>query len=244
MADAIGSLLFPPDPPGNTPISDPMVVKFGDYLATYINANLSRVWSKLAPGEDKAVRKVINTSSRRAWFDDKTLPSLYVFRHRTRATRAGDDLYENLTDLYALWLPPKVNDDQRQLRDPFTGAVAAAIQQAVRLGRHPDWIDRDDPDTEAGTLGSVLVTRAGLSRIPQVREIDYEPASSAVRIKIGDNFIEFDGVLVHIECLEITTFDPALGAVPAAQTTTIKQGLGGVDGDDPAHDFTVVREFD
>lgn len=241
MADEIGSLKFPPDPPTNTPISDQLITKFAAYLAAYLNANLSRTWAKLAPGDDRAVRTLATASSKRAWFNDQTLPALYVFRHQMVSERRADALYWNATDLYAAWIPPKVSDEQREKRDPFIGQVGGAIQMAVRLGRHPDWIDAGDTDPEAPTLGSVLVTRAGLAKTPQVTRIDYDPH---LQITLGEKLVEFDAVLVHIECVEVTHFDPAMRSVPSKLEQAVKQGLGGVDGNDPANDFTVVRTFD
>ncbi|HWA29121.1 MAG TPA: hypothetical protein VG734_25955 [Lacunisphaera sp.] len=240
MADEIGSIKFPPDPPTNTPVADPLLRKFGLYLQSYLNAQLSRDWSKIAPGERDVVRAVREASSVRAWFDDKQLPSLFVFRHTQLPQRLGDDLYVDTTELFVLWMPPAVEGDKREKRDPFTARVGIAIRHAVRLGRHPWWVDPGDEDPTAPTQGSVLARRLGLCRVPVVKRIDFEPR---IKVTIGEKLQDFDAVLVHIECEELTTFDPSIRGVPSKATIAIQQGSPGGDGDNHAGDNTVIRQY-
>lgn len=241
MADEIGSIRFPPEPPGNTPIADPLVRKFGQYLSSYINANLSRDWAKLAPNSGKPVKAVREANSKRAAFTESELPSLFVFRNRLKPQRMGDDLWWDFTDLYALWMPAAASPEQRERRDPFTARIGLAIQHAVKLGRHPDWIDAGDTDASAATYGSVLVSRLGLAQIPHVKDIDFDPR---IMVTIGEKPTSFDAVLVHIECVELTTLDPSVRGVESKQTNVVQQGSPGGDGDDHAGDFTVTRTYE
>ncbi len=233
MADKIGLIEFPPAPPGNKPIPDPMLVAVGNYVGTFLNELLSDEWSRLAPGEGKPVKKVTTASTRRAVFNTNALPTLFVFRQRVDPERISDDLYEYTTILDLLWVPPRVDEDKREIRDPFSSKVGISIDYCLRKGRHPNWVDPGDPDPKAATLGSVLMKRAGFTRVVTVKRIDYDPK---VYVELPDKQqqqFEYAAVLVTVHTHEQTVFDDSLDAFPSKLEATIDQKLAQAPGDPP-----------
>lgn len=236
MADSIGAVSFPAPPSGNNPVADPLLDSFGGYLQAYVNAVLSSEWSKLAPEQQRVINSVTTANSSRAWFDDKALPTLFLFRHRLKPEKLRDDVEHDVTQLYALWMPPKVAYTERERRDPFSAKVAATIKHALRLGRHPYWVDRADTDPDAATLGSVLMDRARLLQEPRITLIDFDPK---IKIHTADGDVhDYDAVLVVIDCVEEETLDPALRGVASKMTLTVDQV-----GDGDADDFIVRRQY-
>lgn len=226
MADQLGALPFPSDTfaEGVRSITDPLVDNVAAFLRAYINFALAVDWSRVAPGAGLPVRDVILTDTDRAWFHENSLPALFVFRHRARPEKIADELYRNVTQLHILWIPIPTSPEIRQTQAPMVNGVAAAIHEALLLGRHPSWVATGDEDADAAELGSVLMDRAGLSHPPMVVDINYNPK---VKVTRGDGEpIDYWGALVTVECVELSSFDLALRGVPAAVNMTVTQATG------------------
>lgn len=224
MADTIGALKIPADTDG---VTDSLLAAVGSYLATYVNKVLGANWSNIAPGSGTPVRAVIPCSIERATFDDARLPALFVMRATDQEERIGDEVYRIKSLVHAFWVPPLSDTQAREARAPFGSSVGKAMHHALKLGRHPYWVVKNDPDPNAPRLGSVLMDIAGLNSEPLVVAVRYDPN---VRVKLeGSEPVQYDATQVVIECIELVTYDPSSRGVPTKLAATVDQGGGGFE---------------
>lgn len=225
MADRIGTIEFPPGDSGNKPVADPLLTKLGQFLSTYVNAQLGEDWQKIAPGQRVPIRSVTTANSTRAFFEDNDLPKLFVFRHIQTPEKTRDDFIQYVSQIFVLWMPDHEQNEARELRDPFSARVNAAIAQALKLGRHKYWVDPGDTTPGAPTRGSVFMRRAGLIRSARLLRTEFDPK---IKIRNADHeLIEYDATLLTIECVEGMTRDPSEHGVPSAGALSLSVSQGG-----------------
>lgn len=207
MADTFGVLEYPvvqPPPSDNDSVTDPALDKIGAYLQAVLNAHIGLAWFTVNPGK-KFVEQFFTNSPSDSTFNERDLPSLFLWRQQTVDDQLTDDWVETFTDVTVLWVPQNAEQAKRSLRDPGMNGFQKTISRALYLGRDPAWIDATDQDTEALSRGSVLMIQAGLFREPFVTTCRREPLA----IVKDETRASYPGISLTMKIAEITVWDPA-----------------------------------
>jgi hypothetical protein len=127
------------------------------------------------------VREYFTHDPEEAVFNEKHLPALFLFRQPGGEPEwLAADYRIDTTNVTVLWVFPLAAQEKVRARSPMVNAIRKSIDAAIERGRHPSWVDADDPDTTAERRGSAILDRAGLwslrmggwNQLPVVIEID------------------------------------------------------------------------
>lgn len=222
MVDTFGVLEYPTVQPPATDddsVTDPALDKLAAFLAAVLNVQLSQAWTAVNPGK-KFVEQFFTNSPADSTFNERDLPSLFLWRNQALDDQLTDDWLETMTDVTVLWVPQNADQAKRSLRDPGLNGFQKTISRALNVGRDPAWFDPSDPDPDSLNLGSVIMLRAGLFRDPYVTSCRREPLA----IVKDDTRATYPGITLTIKISEITVWDPAAGRVASATQTTQTAG--------------------
>jgi len=155
MADAFG-LLGLPASNADVPVGDPALAKIGAFIQAVANAQLTTAWlalrPRLVPQEQPAIRTVFTHDPDELCFNEKFLPALFVYRDSGTPEQTAEDWFTETTLVRALWVFPPEPQEKQRLRTPFVNAIAKAIADALRRGRHPAWVDSGDTEPTSITV--------------------------------------------------------------------------------------------
>jgi hypothetical protein len=104
------------------------------------------------------------------------------------------------------------------LRNPFMNAIAAAIDNAITGERDPAWIVTGDTDPRAVTLGSHLLTWAGIERIQPTGD---RPQSMTFHRIEQAQPLEYYGFVLTAQVEEVGCKNAAFGVEPNKSDATI-----------------------
>jgi hypothetical protein len=141
------------------PVGDPALKYILDFFVAFLvtDANVTAAWagSKLA-GQFPAVNKSFAFDPREVVFNEKDLPSLFLWRESATQERIAEDWLVETTMLRLLWvLPISTRDGYRNLVS-FENAIVKALVVGLERQRTPGFVVAGDTDPNAATLGSQL----------------------------------------------------------------------------------------
>lgn len=212
--DVIGDILLPP--------GDALIYYIGEFLKTLINSSCGKAWEML--GGKLPVVELAYVDPEDRSFNARDLPALYIYRDTFPATRIGDDMYVQKSNVAAYWIPSPAVLQRRQERAPFANAIAAVINRAIIRGRDPSWIVPGDTDPDAPLFGSSLLKWAGADRSMTVSE------SKRSVVTIEGHEGSYTGLKVIIQTEELYHEDLALRYTPTHLDQQIQQQQAGGDG--------------
>jgi hypothetical protein len=214
MADEFGAVQFPVAPPRNDDqsVTDPALDKIGSYLQAVLNNRLNAAWGAVAPNT-KFVQQFFTNNPTDSTFNDRDLPALFLWRSRSMDDQLADDYLETITDVVVLWIPTTADQFKRSLRDPIFNGFQKATSQAINVGRDPAWVDPLDPDSESPELGSVLMERAGLFRMPYATTC--KRVDNGVKIDKGSGTATYPAYVLTLRISEVNRQDPSVHGVPS-----------------------------
>lgn len=208
MSDHFGALEFPVQVPGpDDSVHDPALDCLGCYLAACLNDQLGPSWQAVNPG-----RKFVQSFATNAAFElfnERDLPALFGYRSMSYDEQYTDDWTMTSTDVAMTWVPQNADQAKRALRSTGVNGFSKVVTRALALGRSPAWIDPLDTDPDAPTLGSVLVDRARLIRMPYV----ISAKSDQVTIQKGMDYDTYPAFTVMIKIQEITEWDESFDSI-------------------------------
>jgi len=211
MSDTFGSLIFPCQIPGpNDSVFDPALDYLGAYLMACLNDQLGDSWKAVNPG--KKFVESYATNSANDLFNERDLPGLFGTRSMSYDEQYTDDWTMVFTDVAMTWVPQNAVQAKRAMRSTGVNGFSKVITRALALGRSPAWVDPTDPDPTAPKLGSVLVDRARLIRMPYV--ISAKP--DQVTIQKGIDYDTYPAFTVMIKIHEITEWDESFDSIVMA----------------------------
>lgn len=229
MADQFGALQLPV--PVVTPsgsLGDPALDAISSYLSAVITRDCGQAWTVLVGAGQPIIQTVSTTNPENGAFQKEDMPILFVWRPADGdlSEQWTDDLIRVTTKLSLLWITRPADQPRRAVRTPMGNAVAAAIRRALYVGRDPAWVDPLDPDLDARSLGSVLMTRAGLSEWPEL--ITCKPQSIMIQLDESEAR-PYWAVGGSIEIAEVLVQDPAGGLNDPASQFAPTRGPSKVD---------------
>jgi len=220
MADQLGALTLPaPTFAPGTSAGDPALDAIAGYLQAVLNSQVQPAWSSdliglgVAAGQ-RVVESVMTTDPANGAFQKEDMPILFVWRGDRISEQWTDDLVRVQSTVNLLWVTRPADQARRAARTPIFNTVAAAITRALYLGRDPAWVDPADTDPDASSLGSVLITRAGLSEWPVLT-----PAQAqSLTIQIDESEPRpYWAVSGSIKIAEVTSWDVSVaGSTPTS----------------------------
>lgn len=228
MADQFGALEFPAQAPNlaaGDSVTDPRLDKLGGFLQAVLNADVGLAWNVVSPGK-KFVEQMFTNDPADSTFNERDLPSLFVYDARSTSNQMADDLVEDVSQVTVLWVPQNVDQARRSLRSTGVNGLKKSVERAFYLGRHPAWVDPGDPDPDAAMLGSVLMTRAGLCKWPFVRSAQTTPLTI---VTDGSAPRTYPGYSLTVELSEVTQWDPGAYSPTSAVDTTQTAGALGLE---------------
>jgi hypothetical protein len=217
VSDNFGALTFPCQIPGpKDSIHDPALDYIGSYLTACLNDQLSTSWQAVNPGV-KFV-KTYSTNGPGDEFNERDLPALFIWRSGSIDEQATDDWTETITDVTVTWVPQNAVQAKRGLRSTGVNGFSKVITRALALGRSPAWIDPADTDPTSKTLGSVLIERASLFRVPFVTM----SRPDTVTILKGREVDVYTAFTVVMKIHEITNWDESFDSIAMANRAPSK----------------------
>lgn len=211
MSDHFGALEFPVQVPGiNDSVQDPALDCIGGYLMACLNDQLGPSWQAVNPG-----RKFVEsfaTNAANDLFNERDLPGLFLYRSISYDEQYTDDWTMTSTDVAVTWVPQNADQAKRALRSTGVNGLSKVITRALALGRSPAWVDPADTDPEAEVLGSVLVDRARLIRMPYV----ISSKNDRVTIEKGMEYSTYPAFTVMVKVQEITEWDQSFDSLVMA----------------------------
>lgn len=166
MSDSSGALTFPLVATRDGQIAgDPALGYLGEFLRVSLNQRCNGMWNSpgVCPGRD-TVANVFQHDPKKL-FDELRLPALYLWRGKSTHERIADELFKRSSDIYLAWIFEGAAEAHLVKRSPFLNAVAAAMQLALIVDRHPLWLVDGDTDPKAATHGSSITGYCGWSRL-------------------------------------------------------------------------------
>lgn len=149
--EAFGPLVFPVTPGS----ADPSLAIVGQFLQAAINDKTAAAWASLM-ADAPACRSVFLNDPEEIDFNEKFLPSLFLWRDHGVSQVIADDIIADIGTLHALWIFPTATQAMQGKRSSFTNAIWKAVVAAVFRGRTPGWTVSGDTDPRAATEGSFL----------------------------------------------------------------------------------------
>lgn len=222
MPDQFGSLQFPvqyPDVKAGDTVTDPRLDKISNYLQAVLNADAGKAWGAVSAGR-KFVEQVFTNDPNDSVFNEKDLPALFVFDPRSTSNQMTDDLVEDVSTLTVLWVPQNAEQSKRSFRSNAANGFKKVVQKNLYVGRHPAWFDPGDPDEDALTRGSVLITRAGLCKWPFIQSAQSVP----VTIVTDSGSRTYQAFALTMVVSEITEWDPGSYSPTSKVDTTMTAG--------------------
>ena len=208
MSDHFGSLKFPVQIPGpGDSVHDPALDYIGSYLMACLNDQLNNSWSAVNPGIPFV--KSFQTNNPGDTFNERDLPALFLLRSGSVNDQVTDDWTEVTTDVSITWVPQNAVQANRKLRATGVNGLQKVISRALALGRSPAWVDPADTDPLSVTLGSALVDRARLFRMPFVTTSKID----SVTIEKGTVVDVYPAFTVLIKIHEITNWDESFDSI-------------------------------
>lgn len=165
MTDVWGAISIPlaPAPSGVQAAGDPCLWYIGDFLRAFLSTdeNALAQWDTIGVAKGTSpVNTVIvgRPDDRTRPFSAAWLPALFIFRSSGAFERWGDDWDVARDKVTLLWVLPISGPEIKRAQLPFANALVKAIYDGIELGRTPSWVQPNDPDPDAATLGSLLYT--------------------------------------------------------------------------------------
>jgi hypothetical protein len=156
--EAFGPLVLPVTTGATmTQFGDPSLDLLGDFLKAAVNDSASNAWGALMPGVP-ACREVFLNDPEELDFNEKYLPSLFVWRARGFSEQIADDYLDDHGTIFGLWIFPTASQAMQGKRGAFINAIWKSILAAVFRERTPGWTVAGDTDPRAATEGSFLGT--------------------------------------------------------------------------------------
>jgi hypothetical protein len=182
---------------------DPMLAVLADFLQSALNADLSALWAPLSPMAPVPVANIFTFNPKRSAFSESKLPALFVWREADTKYSSWTQSYDKaVSNINALWLPPRANDAQTSVREPFSNAVAKSVARNISRGRNPAWVVSGDTEAKAADYGSLLITHIAVVRILSL-------SAKLEKLSVEDSITRLkdplDGMLSSIEVWEALT---------------------------------------
>lgn len=169
MTDYLGALQLPvpaaDEQLPQIPVGDPFLRSFGEFLAAAIRRRCQTAWSSIGGGTDVVERVETNDPTDNT-FSTSKLPCMALWRagENDDDERICDDVYESKSDITVRWIPQPAVQHWKANREAFSRAIRAAVAEAIRDERTPDWVVDGDTDPHAAVRGSCITTHLRLYR--------------------------------------------------------------------------------
>ena len=138
--------------------TDPVIDILLGYLKAVLNVRAGAAWNSI--GGTNAVVTTFAGNPDEIAFVDSDLPALFMWRaDEGQAKWIADDWHVRETEIHVTWIFPVVTgSDRARNKTHFLNGFTSVVQQAIAQERDASFVIPGDPEPQAATYGSLLLT--------------------------------------------------------------------------------------